>query len=204
MILKICGITREEDARLAVQAGADYIGAILVESSKRFVPAERAVAIFAEGRPAKGVLVTRNLPLEKLLRVIELVQPAVVQLHGDESPEYATALPSSVRVWKAFNLNLPVSLEEMAAFPAELLVADSGGGTGRPCDWTRAAELAKRRPILLAGGLSAKNLRDAVTAVRPYGVDVSGGVEASPGVKDPAALRALGNLVQIIKKELKQ
>ncbi len=204
MILKICGITREEDVRLAAQAGADYVGAILVETSPRCVSTERATAIFAAARPAKGVLVTRDMPLEQLLRILDEVRPYAVQLHGRESAEYASAIPASVHVWKAFNLNLPITMEEMASFPAELIVADSGGGTGRPCDWTRAAKLATLHPILLAGGLSVNNLREAVAAVRPTGVDVSGGVESSPGIKDPAALSALGNLVQNIQKELER
>ena len=204
MKLKICGITRVEDGVLAMQAGADFVGAILVESSKRCVSVQRAVEIFAAASPARGVLVTRDMPLEKLIPILEQVRPYAVQLHGSESPAYAAAIPSSVRIWKAFNLNLPVAVEEMAAFPAEVIVADSGGGTGRTCNWTLAAQLAKLRPVFLAGGLSSENLRAAVSAVHPFGVDVSGGVEASPGIKEPLALRNLGTLVQNIKKELRQ
>ena len=195
MLLKICGITREEDARYAALCGADFIGAIHVESSKRFVTVEQAKKIFSVAKPAKTVLVVRDMELEKLQAIIDDIHPYAVQLHGHESPEYAMSL-KDVKVWKAFNLNTLNDLQEAVVFPAEFIVADSGGGTGKPCDWSRAAELSRRRPVLLAGGITPDNVCKAVAAVHPVGIDVAGGVESAPGIKDHEKIHQL-----CIKKE---
>ena len=195
MLLKICGITREEDAQCAAMYGVDFIGAIHVESSKRFVTVEQAKNIFAVVKSAKTVLVVRDMELEKLQAIIHDVHPYAVQLHGHESPEYAMSL-KDVKVWKAFNLNTLNDLQEAVVFPAEFIVADSGGGTGKTCDWTRAAELARRRPVLLAGGITPDNVCKAVAAVHPVGIDVAGGVESAPGIKDHDKIHQL-----CIKKE---
>ena len=195
MLLKICGITREEDARYAVMCGVDFIGAIHVESSKRFVTVEQAKKIFSVAKPAKTVLVVRDMELEKLQAIIDDIHPYAVQLHGHESPEYAMSL-KDVKVWKAFNLNTLNDLQEAVVFPAEFIVADSGGGTGKPCDWSRAAELSRRRPVLLAGGITPDNVCKAVAAVHPVGIDVAGGVESAPGIKDHEKIHQL-----CIKKE---
>ena len=195
MLLKICGITREEDARYVAMCGVDFIGVIHVESSKRFVTVEQAKNIFAVAKPAKTVLVVRDMELEKLQAIIHDIHPYAVQLHGHESPEYAMSL-KDVKVWKAFNLNTLNDLQEAVVFPAEFIVADSGGGTGKPCDWSRAAELARRRPVLLAGGITPDNVCKAVAAVHPVGIDVAGGVESVPGIKDHDKIHQL-----CIKKE---
>ena len=195
MLLKICGITREEDARYVAMCGVDFIGVIHVESSKRFVTVEQAKNIFAVAKPAKTVLVVRDMELEKLQAIIDDIHPYAVQLHGHESPEYAMSL-KDVKVWKAFNLNTLNGLQEVVVFPAEFIVADSGGGTGKTCDWTRAAELARRRPVLLAGGITPDNVCKAVAAVHPVGIDVAGGVESAPGIKDHDKIHQL-----CIKKE---
>ena len=195
MLLKICGITREEDARYVAMCGADFIGAIHVESSKRFVTVEQAKNIFAVVKSAKTVLVVRDMELEKLQAIIDDIHPYAVQLHGHESPEYAMSL-KDVKVWKAFNLNTLNDLQEAVVFPAEFIVADSGGGTGKTCDWTRAAELARRRPVLLAGGITPDNVCKAVAAVHPVGIDVAGGVESAPSIKDHEKIHQL-----CIKKE---
>ncbi len=183
MLLKICGITREEDARCAVSFGVDFIGAIHVESSKRFVTIERAKKIFVVAKPVKTVLVVRDMELEKLQAIIDDVHPYAVQLHGHESADYAVRL-KDIKIWKAFNLNTLDNLQEAVDFPADMIVDDSGGGTGKPCDWTRAAELARHRSIFLAGGITPENVQEAIAAVHPVGIDVAGGVESVPGIKD--------------------
>ena len=183
MLLKICGITREEDARCVASCGTDFIGAIHVESSKRFVTIEQAKKIFAVAKPVKTVLVVRDMELEKLQAIINDVHPYAVQLHGCESADYAVRL-KDVKIWKAFNLNTLDNLQEVLDFPADMIVADSGGGTGKPCDWTRAAELARHRSIFLAGGITPENVQEAIAAVHPVGIDVAGGVESVPGIKD--------------------
>ena len=190
MLLKICGITREEDARYVAMCGADFIGAIHVESSKRFVTVEQAKNIFVVAKPAKTVLVVRDMELKKLQAIIEDIQPYAVQLHGHETPEYAMSL-KDVKVWKAFNLNTLNDLQEAVDFPVEIIIADSGGGTGKTCDWTRAAKLARCRSIFLAGGITPDNVCEAITAVHPVGIDVAGGVEATPGIKDHEKIKKL-------------
>lgn len=190
MLLKICGITREEDARYATMCGADFIGAIHVESSKRFVTVEQAKNIFAVVKPAKSVLVVRDMELDRLQAIIADVHPYAVQLHGHETPEYAMRL-KYVKIWKAFNLNALEDLQEAVDFPADIIVADSGGGTGQPCDWSRAAELARQRPVFLAGGITPENVQEAIAAVHPAGIDVAGGVESTPGIKDHEKIHQL-------------
>ena len=195
MLLKICGITWEEDARYAAMCGADFIGAIHVESSKRFVTIEQAKKIFAVAKPVKTVLVVRDMELEKLQAIINDIHPYAVQLHGHESVDYATHL-KDVKIWKAFNVNILNNLQEVLDYPADMIVADSGGGTGKSCDWIRASELARRRPVLLAGGITPENVQEAIAAVHPAGIDIAGGVESMPGIKDHDKIHQL-----CIKKE---
>ena len=195
MLLKICGITWEEDAVCAAQNGADFIGAILVETSRRYVTTGQAKRIFAAAEPAKSVLVVRNMELAKLQAVIDAIHPYAVQLHGHETPEYAMRL-KDVKIWKAFNLNALEDLQEAVDFPADIIVADSGGGTGQPCDWSRAAELARQRPVFLAGGITPENVQEAIAAVHPVGIDVAGGVESVPGIKDHEKIKKLCNIIK--------
>ncbi len=202
MLLKICGITHVDDAIAAAQAGADFIGVILVPSSKRHVSLEQAERIFAMS-PVRNVLVTRDMPLAELQRIIDCLHPYAVQLHGRESADYATAI-RHVNVWKAFNLNGPFDLNAATAFPAEFIVADSGGGTGTPCDWQMAAALARRRKILLAGGIDAENVQEAIDAVQPDGIDVSGGVESAPGIKAPIKLKNLAEAISRMNSQKPQ
>ena len=194
MLLKICGITREEDAQCAASAHVDFIGAIIVPGSKRQVTPEQAARIFAAAPTAHSVLVVRDMELEALQSTIDAIHPYAVQLHGSEPPEYASHIKGT-RIWKAFNLNALDDLHQAVDYPAEMVVADSGGGTGKPCDWTRAAQLAQMRPILLAGGLSPDNIQAAIDAVHPLGIDLAGGVEAAPGIKDHDKIKRVAALL---------
>ena len=130
MLLKICGITRPEDMAAAEQAGAAYTGMILVPGTPRFVPRERIPILMAAVR-CKTVFVVRDMPLDELNTLIAEFRPDAVQLHGSESADYAQSV-TGAEVWKAFNLNSEASLAEAEAFPCAMVVADSGGGTGRP------------------------------------------------------------------------
>ena len=190
MLLKFCGITREEDARFAAELGADFVGAIIVPGSKRHVTVDQARRLFEAASPAKGVLVVRDMPLDELQKIIDFIHPHAVQLHGSETANYARALHGT-QIWKAFDLNRLDDLQVAVSFPADMIVADSGGGTGTTCDWSLAAELARRRPILLAGGITPDNVRAAIEAVRPAGIDLAGGVEFAPGIKDHAKMARL-------------
>ena len=192
MFVKICGITQLEDAEAAVAAGAGAIGFIFWPQSPRFIDPHRARVIAAALPPfvtPVGVFV--NQPLDYVNGVASLVRLGVVQLHGDETPQFASAVTRPVM--KAVS----IGSADTRLWPARVrLLLDvhdplARGGTGRTIDWAAAAELASQRKVVLAGGLKPENVADAVARVRPYGIDVSSGVERSPGIKDHQRLRAL-------------
>lgn len=195
MLLKICGLTLAEDMAAAEQAGAEYAGMILVPGTPRFVPCEQISVLMAAAR-CKKVFVVRDMPLDELNALVAEFRPDAVQLHGNESADYARAV-TGTEVWKAFNLNSEAALSEAEAFPCSVVVADSGGGTGRPCRWDLAARLAARRTVFLGGGITPDNVREAITQVRPAGIDVSSGVESAPGVKDRNIIQKLAERIQI-------
>ena len=195
MLLKLCGITRSEDMASAERAGADYVGLILVPGTPRFVPRERVPVLMA-ATCCKKVFVVRDMPLPELNALIAEFRPDAVQLHGGESADYARSV-TGTEVWKAFNLNSEAALTEAEAFPCTIAVADSGGGTGRPCRWDLAVRLASARPILLGGGITPDNVREAITQVRPAGIDVSSGVESAPGIKDHTLIQKLAERIRI-------
>ena len=194
MFVKICGITRPVDAASAVEAGANALGFVFWPNSPRFVDPYSARAI-AGGLPPfvvpVGVFV--NQPVEYVRGVAALVGLGAVQLHGDEDPAYLAGIRYAVI--KAVSVgDRPDQLDQWS--PRTMLLLDvrdpvARGGTGRTIDWTAAASIARRRRSLLAGGLTPDNVAEAIALVQPYGIDVSSGVERSPGVKDPARIRAL-------------
>lgn len=195
MRIKVCGIRRLEDALLAVDVGASAIGFIFWPASPRFIDPFRARAVAAALPPFVtriGVFV--NQPPDYVKSVVGLVRLGAVQLHGDENPgAYANAgvpVIKSVAVDERFR---PTSVEDIQSDVTVLLDTHDPvlrGGTGRTIDWSAAADAARRRRVILSGGLTPSNVRDAVEAVSPYAVDVSSGVESSPGVKDAGKLRA--------------
>lgn len=194
--VKVCGVTRLEDACLAAELGASAIGFIFWPGSPRFIDATRAAAITAvlpSSVTAVGVFVDQ--PLEEVRRTADSVSLGAVQLHGRESIEYASGLLQPVI--RAVAVDDRFRPESLDTFPREITVLLDAhdpirrGGTGRTIDWSAAAAGAARRPIFLSGGLTPLNIEEAVLRVRPYGVDLSSGVESSPGIKDPAKLRAL-------------
>lgn len=192
--LKICGITNLKDARRAVEAGADYLGFVRAEESPRYVTAEQAAAITRElPRHVRTVGVFVNSGLAEIQETLELAHLDTVQLHGDEPAEVARKLGTE-RVWRVVNLASDADVERIWTFPCAAVVADTAvqgkrGGTGVVGDWSLAAKLASRKRTVLAGGLTAENVAEAVRAVSPWCVDVSSGVEAEPGVKDPDKVR---------------
>jgi phosphoribosylanthranilate isomerase len=186
MFVKVCGITRLTDALHAAEHGATALGFVFWPRSPRCVSPDVAAAIIAE-LPSNvvtvGVFV--NETIDRIRHVVAETGLTAVQLHGDEPPAYADALS-----WPIFrSVTLDDAEDVVTAWPAEttlLLDAadrDRRGGTGTTVDWERAATLARARRVVLAGGLTPGNVADAVAAVRPYGVDVSSGVEEAPGVK---------------------
>jgi phosphoribosylanthranilate isomerase len=197
--VKICGITREDDARLACELGADLIGFVLWPRSPRAVSVDRAHALAAALPPhvaRVGVFVDAGV--EELCRAAAAIGLDVVQLHGEEAPGLAGALPC--RVIKA--MSVAQAGAGFGGWPPSVLPlldaidAQARGGTGRRVDWSAAARLARARPLLLSGGITAGNVVEAIATVRPWGVDVSSGVEAAPGFKDPLRLRAFFEAVR--------
>ena len=195
MLLKICGITRPEEMAAAERAGAAYTGMILVPGTPRFVPRER-IGVLMAAACTKKVFVVRDMPLPELNALIAEFRPDAVQLHGNESADYARNV-TGAEVWKAFNLNSEAVLAEAEAFPCAVVVADSGGGTGRPCRWDLAARLASARLTFLGGGITPDNVREAIAQVHPAGIDVSSGVESAPGIKDRFLIQKLSERIRI-------
>jgi len=186
--IKICGITNIDDALEAVNAGAEALGFMLYEKSKRFVRPETVKEIIREMPPfvsCVGVFV--NESRENILSVKESCQLDTIQLHGDESPKFCQGIPG--KVIKAFQLRTPKTLNTVATYQTNAWLLDSyspaaRGGTGDSFnwDWVKAASPLDR-PVIIAGGLTPDNAADCVLATRPYGLDVSSGVEISPGKK---------------------
>jgi phosphoribosylanthranilate isomerase len=191
MMVKICGITRQQDADAAVRHGASAIGFIFWPTSPRFIDPYRARAIAKTLPPfiaTVGVFV--NQPKEYINGLASLVPLSVVQLHGDEAPSLARQL--SRPVMKA------VTRPDAAALwpPNVTMLFDvhdpvKRGGTGHLVDWKAAAEIARERATVLAGGLTPDNVAEAIAAVQPWGIDVSSGVEVSAGIKDEGRIAAL-------------
>jgi phosphoribosylanthranilate isomerase len=186
--VKICGITRLEDALLAVRLGADALGFNFWPGSKRFIAPARARAIVAALPPfvtAVGVFVDAGR--EELLAAAALSGVQALQLHGDEPPGLCAHLP--LPVLKGIRVAGPEALAAMDRYHGVagfLLDAASPGfgGSGLTFDWSLAAAAARRATVVLAGGLTPDNVAQAVRTVRPWGVDVASGVESAPGVKD--------------------
>jgi phosphoribosylanthranilate isomerase len=186
-IFKICGITRLNDALHAVREGATAIGFVFVPTSPRHVSRDVAAEIVA-ALPHKvttvGVFV--NATPDEIRATLRETGIATVQLHGDEPVSYADALDRPI----IRSVTLDNVAEVASKWPPEtMLLLDKAdpvrrGGTGEVVDWSRAAIVARDRKTILAGGLTPANIEEAIATVRPFGVDVSSGVEASPGVKD--------------------
>ncbi len=189
MLLKICGLTNLDDMHFAEDAGADYVGMILVPGTPRAVSVSAAKQLIDAAR-SKTVCVVRNLALAELNLLVDELHPDVIQLHGGETPEYASAI-GGVEVWKAVKLDSEAALEQALRFPASMIMADSGGGTGICCRWDLAAKLAAERSVLLAGGITPENVLEAIDAVHPAGIDVSSGVEKCKGLKDHNKIKRL-------------
>lgn len=196
--VKICGICRPEDGAAAAAAGATVIGMVFWPASPRAVDVDAARAIVSAlpaGVPAIGVFV--NQSIDEINDAIDRAGLFGVQLHGDEPLD---VIPRIRRpVIRATTLNDERAIDGMPAHVTVLLDAHDPvrrGGTGRTIDWDRAAGLAARRHVVLAGGLTPGNVGEAIRRVAPYAVDVSSGVERAPREKDPALMRAFVEAVR--------
>lgn len=191
--VKICGITNAADAHRAVEYGADALGFVFHPDSPRRVSVAMAREIVASLPPfvtAVGVFV--NETIDRVREVRTRAGLDLVQLHGDESPEAVSALgPSAIKTIRVQGVESFARLVEYAprAFLLDAHADAAYGGTGQKFDWD-LARWVEDIPVILAGGLTPENVAEAVRTVRPFGVDVSSGVEAEPGLKDPARLKA--------------
>ncbi|NQZ67312.1 MAG: phosphoribosylanthranilate isomerase [Lentisphaeria bacterium] len=193
MKIKICGITRLEDALCAVEHGADMLGFIFYQKSKRYISPENAAEIIT-GIPGHietvGVFV--NAASDELISVAETSGITTMQLHGDEDESILPAL-SKWQIIKAFALKDVSDLAKLDTFQSSRILIDSvsaeHGGSGIEADWNLASAAAKKREIILAGGLNAGNIEAAIRLVNPYGIDLSSGLEKEPGIKDPEKIK---------------
>ena len=198
MEIKICGLTRPEDAALAAELGADYSGVVLYPGSPRGVGIEQAAAIFAAAGSALRVGVFVRPEMELLDEVVEKTGLNVIQLHGGESDEYIKEVKErfpGCLVWAARHIADADEIESALSCPADRLVLD-----GMVCDWSLAARVAVARPVMLAGGLNAGNIAEAVKSVNPFGVDLSSGVESGKkGIKSHIKLKKIFNILREIR-----
>ena len=204
--IKICGITNAEDAAAAVAAGADAIGFVFYKKSPRAVTPAIAKQIIATLPPfvtPVGVFVNEEVKVVRDL--MDSCGLAVAQLHGDETAAYCVELARPIlKVIRVKDRSSFLALAEfqgragVRGFLLDSFSDEAYGGTGRTTDWSVAAEAAQAAMVVLAGGLTPDNVGEAVRFVHPYGVDVSSGVEAQPGKKDPRKMQAFVQAVRVV------
>ena len=204
--VKICGITNLEDALMAVEAGADALGFVFFRGSPRFISPEQAAVIIRCLPPfvqAVGLFV--NEEPATVNSVADQCGLDLVQLHGEESPDYCTAV--NRRIVKAFRVKDVSSLDDLANYRVSACLLDAWspaahGGTGTTFNWEIAARVAASQCIILAGGLTPENVAGAVATVNPYAVDVSSGVESAPGKKDAGQVNRFIRASRSLQREI--
>lgn len=198
--IKICGLMTSADVAAAVEAGADAVGFVFVKSSPRYLEAEDAANLIAELPPlVEPIGVFADARIRDLHEIAEETGLRMVQLHGAESEEYVEEIASDFAVVRGIRFS-PKEVKRWGNDPnVDLLLVDgSQGGQGETFDWNALAPLAAdiMAPVIVAGGLDSENVAGAVCATRPYGVDVSSGVESEPGVKDHARIASFCRAVR--------
>ena len=196
--VKVCGITRPEDAELAVELGAWALGFILWPHSPRAADPVVAAGIgTALRRRTELVGVFVNATLDEVAQAAEALHLSHLQLHGDEGPMYCgeAARRTGAKVIKAVRVAGPADFQDLERFHTDFHMLDTAarglrGGTGETWDWALAARRRRKVPVILSGGLNAANVAAGIDAIDPWAVDVSSGVEAAPGIKDPDKLAA--------------
>jgi phosphoribosylanthranilate isomerase len=202
--IKFCGITRLDDAELAVAAGAWTIGLIFwPHSPRRCEPAAAAEIAAAVKRRVEVAGVFVNATLDHVAEIAEAVGLTMLQLHGDEGPAYCAEAGrrTGCKVMKAVRVRSGADVQALASFHTDYHLLDSytagvPGGTGETFAWEIASSHRGTTPIILSGGLTADNVAEAIATVHPFAVDVASGTEASPGIKDPDKLRAFADAVR--------
>jgi phosphoribosylanthranilate isomerase len=200
MEIKICGITNLEDALNAYIFGADAIGFIFYPKSPRYIT-PKTVKHISDNLPSVivrvGVFV--NHELQYVREIIEFCGLDMIQLHGDESPEYCRQFPKTV-VIKEFSPKSDEELDDIKKFPVKAILIDSRtaelyGGTGKKSNWELALKMISIRPLILSGGLNPDNILEAIETVAPHAVDVNSGVEISPREKDSYKMKKVIEMV---------
>jgi phosphoribosylanthranilate isomerase len=206
-IIKICGIKTLDDALAAIDAGADYLGFNFYSKSVRFVERETCAKITSflktEHPNIRLVGVFVNSSADEIKNIMQICLLDLAQLHGDETPEMFAQL--APRAFKAFR-GIPSDVtgykrDDVPALLVDAAVKNVYGGSGIKVDWSVAAKLAKKYPLLLAGGLTPENVADAVRQVRPWGVDVASGVESAAGEKDVSKIKAFVKAVREVENQ---
>jgi phosphoribosylanthranilate isomerase len=196
MLVKICGLSDERHVNHAIAAGADAVGFVFAQSVRQVTP-QQARAISDAVPPAvKRVAVMLHPSNEQWLRVLDVFAPDVLQTDAEDYD--ALDVPYSVERWPVFREGGSTPREDTSTY----LFEGARSGQGETVNWSRAAELAKRGSMILAGGLNADNVADAVTMVRPFGVDVSSGVESSPGQKSSQLISEFIDAARAAEKTL--
>lgn len=202
-IIKICGIKTLKDALAAIDAGADYLGFNFYPKSPRYIKKNICVEIASvlkkEYPHIKLVGVFVNSPVSEIKDILQTCSLDLAQLHGDES--FETLHDLNGKAFKAFrgSADEKFIVKNEPAFLIDAMVKDVYGGSGMKADWSMARELAKKYSFLLAGGLTAENVADAIGRVKPWGVDVASGVESAPGEKDA---RKMSAFVKAVKQSI--
>ena len=202
--VKICGITSLEDAEAAVLAGTDAIGFIFYPGSPRYVTPDRAREIsgkLPERICRVGVFVDHGS--KEVRWIVQFCGLDLIQLHGNESPDYCSAFSPSVLI-KAVSIQKEEDLAFLKNYPVQAILVDAHdpvrrGGTGKTCDWNLARKAGENHRLILSGGLNPQNILPAIEAVRPLAVDIGSGVESRPGKKDPGKVRELMAAVRSYK-----
>lgn len=201
--IKFCGITRSEDALLALELGAWAVGMVFHRESPRACQIDDAFEIAtAVKRQAESVGVFHNASLDSVARIADLVGLTLIQLHGDEGPDYCAEIArrTGCGVIKATRVKSPGDVLDLRVFRTAYHLLDAHvpgavGGTGSTFPWEFARSHAGPAPFILAGGLTAENVVEAIAEASPFAVDVASGVEVSPGIKDPVRMRDFADAV---------
>jgi len=194
--IKICGMTRLADALVAVKCGADALGFIFYPRSPRYLPPEKAKELIQRLPPEVtrvGVFV--NEAVETVKEIQALCGLDLIQLHGDETPDYCRQFPSVLLI-RAVSPRSEEELPLLEEYPCRAILLDRRegalyGGTGQISNWELGVRIRKRFPLILSGGLNPGNIGEAMKAVSPHAVDICSGVESAPGIKDPEKIRAV-------------
>ena len=201
--VKICGITNEEDALFAADCSAVALGFIFYPPSPRYIkPADARIIISVLPKQLVKVGVFVNEKAQEIKRVMEYCGLDMIQLHGDESPEYCRDFPAS-RIIKAVELINEDDLNLAFDYDVAALLVDSHhaglyGGTGRKANWDLACRIKNKKPLILSGGLNEKNIAEALKVVAPAALDINSGVESEPGKKDHAKLAQIFDIIRAV------